>query len=251
MGCPRDCNCTECIKVIIKETGLRGPKGAQGNEGPIGPVGPQGPEGGPVGPPGPEGPAGPVGPIGNPGLNGVLSLIEDEGIGLPQQPTLNFIGDGVVASDNAGNNTTDVTISGIANNAIVTKNLVGGDIVVSATNPSADIVKNAFVTGSYQSKDLGNDMIWWKLVLALDLTVAAGAGDANLGLDVENLPFTWAGAEVMGYVLKDGASPTKLINPIETLPGANNIALRRLALSVAPGNYPTFVIKVEGTGPKV
>lgn len=111
MGCnnKNNCSCAECIKIIIKETGLRGPRGPQGDTGPIGPAGPAGPEGGPIGPQGPQGDPGPTGPQGDPG---VISQVQDEGSNLPQQPTINFIGDGVEATDNPGNNSTDVTIPG-------------------------------------------------------------------------------------------------------------------------------------------
>jgi len=39
-------------------------------------------------------------------------IIQDEGVDLPNQPKLNFIGGGVVASDNPGNTSTDVNIIG-------------------------------------------------------------------------------------------------------------------------------------------
>ena len=38
-------------------------------------------------------------------------IIQDESVSKPQQPNMNFIGDGVLVTDNAGNNSTDVTIS--------------------------------------------------------------------------------------------------------------------------------------------
>jgi len=38
--------------------------------------------------------------------------IQDEGVGLAQRPTFNFIGTGVTAVDNAGSNRTDITIPG-------------------------------------------------------------------------------------------------------------------------------------------
>jgi len=253
MGCNNtsSCGCAECTKITIKETGLRGERGPQGIQGPAGPQGEQGPEGGPIGPEGPIGLQGVQGVQGDPGLNGIISQVQDEGIGLPQQPTINFIGPGVVCADNPGNNSTDVSILGVTNNAIAIKTLVGGDVIISPTNPSADFTMNGFNTGSYHSKDLGNGMIWWKLVLSLDVTVVVGAGDASIGLDVINLPYAWLGAEVIGYVLKDGGTPTKYPIMLEALPGPNRIALRRLASSIPAGNFTTFVIKIEATGPKI
>ena len=40
-------------------------------------------------------------------------VIQDEGVSLANRAYLNFVGDGIEATDNAGNNATDVTISGI------------------------------------------------------------------------------------------------------------------------------------------
>jgi len=42
----------------------------------------------------------------------IIQLLQDEGIDLPFQPTINFIGAGVTAADDAGNNRTNVTIPG-------------------------------------------------------------------------------------------------------------------------------------------
>lgn len=80
MSCKNNnsCDCPECVKIIVKETGLRGPRGPKGDTGDIGPVGPQGEQGipgDPGGPPGPEGPQGPQGeqgPQGDPGADSTV-----------------------------------------------------------------------------------------------------------------------------------------------------------------------------------
>lgn len=80
--------------------------------GPPGPPGPQGPQGiqgppgntGPIGPVGPQGPQGPVGPAG-------IGTIQDEGVSLPNQSTINFIGPDVTATNDPTNNRTNITIT--------------------------------------------------------------------------------------------------------------------------------------------
>ena len=112
-------------------TPIPGPPGPQGDPGPpgaTGPAGPQGPAGaastvpGPPGATGPQGPAGPAGaastvpgPPGSTGAAGADGLpkdIADEGSILTRRNTLNFIGSGVSAADDAANNRINVTIAG-------------------------------------------------------------------------------------------------------------------------------------------
>lgn len=110
--------------------GPQGPAGATGPAGPVGPTGPAGPTGptGPAGPigstgatgaTGPQGPTGssgatgatgPQGPAGATGPQGPPALIQDEGTSLTQRTTLNFVGAGVTATDDAANSRTVVTI---------------------------------------------------------------------------------------------------------------------------------------------
>jgi len=68
-----------------------------------------------VGPPGPQGPQGPQGLQGIQGLQGPAGTgpaIADEGSPLTTRPTLNFVGAGVTATDDAANSRTVVTIAG-------------------------------------------------------------------------------------------------------------------------------------------
>ena len=51
-------------------------------------------------------------------------IIQDEGIDLPQQPRLNFIGPNVTATDNPATNTTDVTITGGDSNYAHSKGVI-------------------------------------------------------------------------------------------------------------------------------
>ena len=82
MSCPNSCECTECVKIVIKETGVRGPRGPQGNSGVIGMTGPQGDQGIPGDPGGPQGIQGETGPEGPQGPQGVAGT--DPGATGPQ-----------------------------------------------------------------------------------------------------------------------------------------------------------------------
>lgn len=116
------------------EPGPQGPAGPQGPEGPEGPkgdpgatgsqgpagatgaTGSQGPKGdtGAPGATGSQGPAGPTGATGPAGADGQPRVVQDEGNALTVRGALNFVGGGVVASDDAANNRTVVTIPGAA-----------------------------------------------------------------------------------------------------------------------------------------
>jgi len=67
---------------------------------------------GPAGAAGATGATGPAGANGTNGTNGAISQLQDEASNLTVRPTINFTGAGVTATDDAGNNRTNVTISG-------------------------------------------------------------------------------------------------------------------------------------------
>lgn len=99
-------------------TGPAGPTGATGQTGATGPPGPTGPQG-PMGNQGPAGAQGPTGPMGATGATGAqgpqgpaggATAVQDEGTALTNRGTINFIGAGVTAADDAGNTRTNVTI---------------------------------------------------------------------------------------------------------------------------------------------
>ena len=95
-------------------TGAQGPQGLQGIQGPPGAQGVPGPKGdtGSQGSPGNTGSTGPAGPTGPQGPGGTISGVQDEGVALTARSSLNFVGAGVVATDDAANNRTNVTIAG-------------------------------------------------------------------------------------------------------------------------------------------
>lgn len=165
--------------------GPQGPAGPQGNAGPQGPQGPQGNTGatgpgtnwrGTV----PSAPAGlpPVGvqgdawisqdtghawvwsspngwfdagPIAIPGPAGPIMRVQDEGVLLTQQPTLNFIGAGVTATVDSPNNRINVAVSATGGGGgVTTWNNRSGDVVPAANDYTAAMVTNAVSTlGSY------------------------------------------------------------------------------------------------------
>lgn len=69
--------------------------------------------GGTPGPAGPAGPAGGAGPAGPAGADGLPRHIQDEGVALTDRATMDFQGAGVVATDDAPNGKTVVTVAGI------------------------------------------------------------------------------------------------------------------------------------------
>lgn len=99
---------------IVGPEGPEGPMGPQGPEGVAGPQGVQGIQGltGATGPKGDKGDTGDTGPQGVPGTPGSSIIIADEGGALLQRPMINFTGAGVVATDDAVNLRTNVTIAG-------------------------------------------------------------------------------------------------------------------------------------------
>lgn len=116
-------------------------------------------------------------------------VIEDEGVPLAQRTGLNFIGDSVVATDDAGGNETDVTINHLATAAhtvaqpITIRKNTGADV---GTRPRLNFIEGANITLTV-ADDAGSSEV--------DVTIAA-AGDAidsitirkNTGADVGTRP---------------------------------------------------------------
>ena len=76
------------------------------------------------------------------GGGGNYQTIQDEGVGLPQQPAFNFVGSGVTATDDPGNNRTNITI---AAGAAPVDSVFGrtGTVVAQAGDYTAVQVTNA------------------------------------------------------------------------------------------------------------
>ena len=139
---------TASLSVGTPIPGPPGPQGPMGPAGPQGETGPAGPAGadstvpGPPGPKGDTGATGPQGPQGEPGPAGTGIVIADEGSSLTVRPVLNFTGTGVTASDDAGNNRTNVSIPGASGGHIIaeegtpltaraTLNFTGAGVIVA------------------------------------------------------------------------------------------------------------------------
>jgi len=126
-----------------------------GPPGPPGPVGPRGPQGDP-GPTGPQGPAGATGPQGPPGV----AIIQDEGITLTSRTFLNFVGAGVTATDDAGNNRINVTVTA----AVASVFSRSGAVVAQSGDYTAAQVTNAVSTiGSYADPSWLTSLAWSKI----------------------------------------------------------------------------------------
>jgi len=149
-------------------TGPQGPPGAQGDTGPAGPTGSQGLQGipgpaGPIGPTGPQGiqgdpgPTGATGPTGPQGPGGG-AILQDEGISIATRTFVNFVGAGVVASDDPANNRILITIPGATGSGHVIQeegtpltarpalNFIGAG--VTATDDAANSRTNITVTAT-------------------------------------------------------------------------------------------------------
>jgi hypothetical protein len=123
--------------------GFTGSSGPQGAEGPQGPQGPQG--SGPQGPQGPQGPAGSSNVPGPQGPQGPGSeiIVQDEGTTITSNvSTLNFVGDGVTATNVA--DVVTITILG----SIDTLYSIGNISGTFAPNRSNGSVQTATLTGN-------------------------------------------------------------------------------------------------------
>jgi len=81
----------------------------------------------------------------------ILQEIQDEGIALPFQPTLNFIGTGVTATDDPGNSRINVDIPGVSalvhdlldgtqNQDTVANPATAGDLIIGNASPLWDVL---------------------------------------------------------------------------------------------------------------
>lgn len=145
--------------------GPAGPPGADGADSTVpGPAGPAGADGadstvpGPKGDPGvagQDGVDGADGAPGAPGADGLPRVVQDEGVVLPVRNALNFIG-AVVATDDAANNRTNVTVADFAP-------------LVPAINAQTGTAYTLLVSDNGKILTLNN-------AAAITLTVPAGLG---------------------------------------------------------------------------
>lgn len=125
-NCGNNCNNSCGNRTVITKQGEQGEQGV-------------------VGPPGAAGADGAQGPQGDPGANGAISSVQDEGVVLPVQPTLNFVGAGVTGVDNPGNNSTDINIPGTPISAWSTNTILSGAFT-TAGSATINSTSNLIVT---------------------------------------------------------------------------------------------------------
>lgn len=77
-------------------------------------------------------------------------IIEDEGVPLAQRPALNFLGDGVIASDSPGK--TDVTIPGGAGGGGVWRKVADFTVVTPASSVSTNFTETVNLDGTEISR---------------------------------------------------------------------------------------------------
>lgn len=93
-------------------------------------------------------------PGGGSGSN--YQTIEDEGVALTQRPTFNFIGGTIAATDDAGNNRTNVTVSGAGSGNVTTSaTLTAGLPVIGNGTVDVDIGTRSGNTTEYMNGDGG------------------------------------------------------------------------------------------------
>ena len=186
--CTSTCECSKCTKIVVKETGLRGPKGAEGPLGPIGPAGEQGPAGDPGGPMGPQGDVGPAGAQGIQGIQGdvgtqgIQGVQGDQGIVGPQGP---------VGPEGTGTALTDAEKYGFHANKTAVQVLTD----VQTDNEHRIIFEEDLVSPFF---DNGNDMyvdtyfvpkdgIQQKFIVeTLNLAITVANGDLEIVITVNN-----------------------------------------------------------------
>ena len=126
----------------------------------------------------------------------IIQLIQDEGIDLPFEPTINFIGLGVTAVDDPGNNRINITIPGSTPH-----NLLDGvqnqDTVANLASQGSLIIGDAFAFWTELLKGAsgtflkaGASTISWEFILKADISdfahnlLSASHGDTIVGTPV-------------------------------------------------------------------
>jgi hypothetical protein len=84
------------------------------------------------------------------GGGGGITVVQDEGVALPVQTTLNFVGAGVTATNDAGGSRTTVTISGGGAGSVTSVfTRTGAVVAVSGDYTAAQVTNAVSVLGSY------------------------------------------------------------------------------------------------------
>lgn len=147
------------------------------------------------------------------------STIQEEGVGLTQRSTLNFIGAAITAADDAGNSRTNITLSQSPASASVVG--IGRQITIAGTANQ--------VISSAGAQDLSADRTW-TLSLPQDIHTAATPQFARLGLG--------AAADGAALLATTGQAAIQL-NPFGAAAG-NTGEIRFLELAATGTHYTGF-----------
>lgn len=126
----------------------------------------------------------------------IIQLIQDEGVDLPFEPTINFIGAGVLAVDDPGNNRINITIPGFLahplldgtqNNDTVAQSPTRGSLIYGNATPFWDeLLKGA--NGTFLKSNTTD--IFWSGIVKADISdfahnlLSASHGDTVVGTPV-------------------------------------------------------------------
>lgn len=99
------------------------------------------------------------------GGGGGYTIVQDEGVALPVQSTLNFVGAGVTATNDAGSSRTLITIPGGGGSGVVTSVFTRiGDVIAASGDYTAAQVTNAVsILGSYANPGWITSLAYSKL----------------------------------------------------------------------------------------
>ena len=148
----------------------------------------------------------------------IIQEVQDEGIALPFQPTLNFIGAGVTATDDAGNQRTNITIPGQTPHDLLDANInqdtvaqtpTQGSLILANGTPLWDelligangtVLTSDGTTASWQTPAPGG--LWEDLA---DVSVTAGVTTVTANFSARRI------LRVYAYFHENGAGAINMI----------------------------------------
>ena len=125
---------------------------------------------------------------------------------------------------------------------------------ISQTAP--DLTIDVFNSGTFNYKILENRMVWFSLLLSLDITMAAGINQAFLNMRVENLPVVFGDptgggfAGFIGEIILSNPTFVTEANLVKcnTVLGSDSLDLVRLTSQIAAGSH-TMSVDITGNVP--